>query len=127
VDLETAGVRVIGRPRATATVLDNLLRNAHRHANGSHVLIAATTFAGRATIAVTDDGPGIPIAEREAVLRPGIRGSQARGEGSGFGLYSAARAMAAQDGSLTVDGNASGGTRIVLHMPSPTPAHAMAS
>jgi signal transduction histidine kinase len=127
VDLDLAGVRVIGRPRATATVLDNLLRNAHRHANGTHVLVAARTLSGCATIAVTDDGPGIPPAEREAVLRAGVRGSQARGDGSGFGLYSAARAMAAQDGSLTVDGDACGGTRIVLRMPAPTPAHAMAS
>jgi signal transduction histidine kinase len=127
VDLEMSGVRVIGRPRATATVLDNLLRNAHRHANGSPVHVVATTFAGQATVAVSDDGPGIPPAERDAVLRPGVRGSQARGDGSGFGLYSAVRAMAAQDGSLTVDSNPGGGTRIVLHLPAPTPAHAMAS
>jgi signal transduction histidine kinase len=127
VDVDLAGVRVVGHPRATATVLDNLLRNAHQHARGGRVRLAASTFGHQATITVCDDGPGIPAAERGGVLQPGIRGSGAHGTGSGFGLYSAARAMSAQSGSLTLSSAERGGTEIVLRMPAAAPLHAVAS
>jgi signal transduction histidine kinase len=91
------------------------------------VRMAASTFGHQATITVCDDGPGIPAAERGGVLQPGIRGSGAHGTGSGFGLYSAARAMSAQSGSLTLSSAERGGTQIVLRMPAAAPLHAVAS
>lgn len=117
IDTDWADVRVFGHPRATATVLDNLLRNAHRHAPRARVRVAARTRGAHVEITVTDDGPGIPAAERQRVLLAGVRGSTARGNGSGLGLYSAARAMAAQDGSLEIAGAVGGGTSIRLRIP----------
>lgn len=117
IDTEWQHVRVVGRPRATATVLDNLLRNAHRHAPGARVRVAASRVADDVEIIVKDDGPGIPPHERGLVLLPGTRGSAARGAGSGLGLSNAARVMAAQSGSLRIDGCAGGGTQIILRMP----------
>jgi signal transduction histidine kinase len=127
VDLDWRGVRALGYPRATATVLDNLLRNTHRHAPGARALVTARTVGSRVEIVVSDDGPGIPSDERDGVLRAGVRGSRARGAGSGFGLYSAARAMTAQGGSLRIGSAPSGGTRVVLRMPAASARHAMAS
>ncbi|MGH8861961.1 MAG: sensor histidine kinase [Jatrophihabitantaceae bacterium] len=110
-------VRAMGDPRATATVLDNLLRNAGKHAPRASVQITAREIDGHVEISVRDDGPGIPAAERSAVLRAGVRGSTARGDGSGLGLYSACSAMAAQGGSLRIAEPSARGTEIVLTLP----------
>jgi signal transduction histidine kinase len=126
IDVACRGVRVLGRPRATATVLDNLLRNANRHAPRARVLVTARPLATEVEIVVSDDGPGIPPNEWTDVLAAGVRGTTARGAGSGLGLYSATRAMTAQFGSLQIASGASGGTQIVLRMPAAV-SHAMAS
>lgn len=127
--IETAwhGTMVAGRPRATATAIDNLLRNAHRHAPGASVLISSHARGASIEVEISDDGPGIPKVERDRVLRPGVRGSQARGDGSGLGLYSAAKTMAAQGGALMVCENACGGAKVVLRLPAVVPMHAVAS
>jgi signal transduction histidine kinase len=106
--------RVIGRPQATATVLDNLLRNARRHAPGAQVWVRTDVGDARATVTVEDDGPGIPDAERAAVLAPGVRGSTALGVGEGLGLSSCLAAITAQGGSLSVSHRPGGGTRVAF-------------
>lgn len=127
IDTDWRGARVVGRRQATATVLDNLLRNAHVHAPRARVLVAARTVGDEVEIIVKDDGPGIPAAERGLVLYAGMRGSTARGSGSGLGLYNAASTMAAQSGSLRIDRSSGGGTKIVLGLPSAVHTPAMAS
>ncbi|HEY2272601.1 MAG TPA: HAMP domain-containing sensor histidine kinase [Jatrophihabitantaceae bacterium] len=119
IDVRVGSVRALGRARATATVVDNLLCNAERHAPGARVTITAVAEADHVTITVSDDGPGIPTAELSHVLRAGARGSTARGEGSGLGLFSAEQAMRAQSGSLQVEPNTGGGTAVSLEMPAP--------
>ena len=125
IDLAWHGARAFGHPQATATVVDNLLTNVHRHAPGARVRVHARTLGEQVEITVSDDGPGIPAGERRAVLRAGVRGSTSCGDGSGFGLYSAARAMTAQSGSLDIGASACGGTEIVLRLPAAI-SHALA-
>lgn len=108
---------VIGRPGATATVLDNLLHNAGRHAPHARVVVHTEVTGHTAMIVVEDDGPGIPEFERTWVLRAGVRGASARGEGDGLGLSSSVTAMAAQGGSLRLDRREGGGTQITLSLP----------
>jgi signal transduction histidine kinase len=127
IDFDCTNVRVVGRPRATATVIDNLLRNAHIHAPRSRVCITARTIGLEAEIVVSDNGPGIPMRERTHVLQAGVRGASARGSGSGLGLYSAERAMIAQSGSLRIGGTLGGGTRIALRLPAAAVTRALAS
>lgn len=69
-------------------VLANLLDNATRHA-GSEVRLEATTEDGWVLVTVTDDGPGIPQADRERVFERFTRLDDARDRdagGSGLGL-----------------------------------------
>jgi signal transduction histidine kinase len=127
IELDCRDMRVLGRPQATATVLDNLLRNAHLHAPRSRVLVTARSVGIEVEIVVSDDGPGIPAPERARVLEAGVRGTTARGTGSGFGLYSAARAMSGQFGSLKILAGPCGGTRVVMRMPAAAVAPALAS
>jgi signal transduction histidine kinase len=108
---------VNGRPGATATVLDNLLRNARTHAPGATITVRANTIGGLVVISVEDDGPGIPAAERAAVLLPGVRGSTAQGAGSGLGLHTCAQAMANQSGALHLASGYRGGTCVRITLP----------
>jgi signal transduction histidine kinase len=117
ISVQLRSLPVIGRPRATATVLDNLLRNARVHAPGSNVTVRAEQVGAVATVVVEDDGPGIPPSEYEQVLRPGVRGSSAAVPGSGLGLSNAVDAMRRQGGALNVSGRVGGGTRVTLTLP----------
>jgi len=116
-------VPALGRPRITATALDNLLRNARLHAPGAAVLVwSRVGEEGTAEIVVDDDGPGIPARERALVLGPGVRGSAAGCGGTGWGLYNAASAMAEQGGRLVLADSPGGGLRVTLSLPVGAPA-----
>jgi signal transduction histidine kinase len=85
-------------PRATARVLRALLDNALRHGAppGSAVTIAVDTTGDRARLRVSDEGAGVPDAERERIFGRFERGTRA---GAGFGLGLAiARGLARQMG-----------------------------
>ncbi len=69
-------------------VLDNLVDNAVRHARG-RVELAAVGCGGSSLVTVTDDGPGIPTADRERVFERFTRLDDARDRdagGAGLGL-----------------------------------------
>jgi signal transduction histidine kinase len=73
---------LLGRPEALARLLTNLVANALRFAE-SRVRVDLSPSEGGFTLSVSDDGPGIPEAEREAVFEPFHR---VRGSGAGTGL-----------------------------------------
>lgn len=104
-------ITVRGRALATASVLDNLLRNAAVHAPGAQVEVHLSTDSGAVTVVVDDDGPGIPAAERHAALRAGSRRADTSRPGHGLGLHSAATVMTEQSGALRLAEAPSGGTR----------------
>ena len=80
-------VQVYADPADLAHVVDNLIENALRYSPpGSHVTVEAAADDGRATIAVADDGPGIPAQERARVFERFYRGSNGRQSGPGTGL-----------------------------------------
>ena len=97
--------------------LDNLLRNAARHAPGANVEITVRQVGDSVEVVVEDDGPGIRAADRTRMLLPGVRGADAPAGGDGLGLYNSVRAMSAQHGSMRIEGRQHGGTRIVLALP----------
>jgi signal transduction histidine kinase len=73
-------------PDAVARVVRILLDNALRYGpRGAPVRVEAGAGDGRAHIAVADDGPGIPLDERERIFERFHRGSGA-GPAGGFGL-----------------------------------------
>jgi signal transduction histidine kinase len=91
-------VWAVGDPRAVARVMRVFLDNALRHGAppGSAVTIAVDTAGARARVRVSDEGPGVPEADRERVFGRFERGAAA---GSGFGLGLAiARGLARQMG-----------------------------
>ena len=110
----------LGDPDAVARVTRILLDNALRYTPSGTAVRVATGYAGEgATLAVIDDGPGLPPAEHEAIFERFRRGASTSGEG-GFGLGLAiGRELAERlGGRLQLEPLPSRGARFVLTMPS---------
>ncbi|MEV6802910.1 HAMP domain-containing sensor histidine kinase [Micromonospora rifamycinica] len=80
----------VGVPDELRRVLGNLVDNAVRHARGRIVLAVEPAVDGaHHLVTVTDDGPGIPAADRERVFRRFTRLDEGRARdagGAGLGL-----------------------------------------
>jgi signal transduction histidine kinase len=117
------GLRVSADPERLGQVLANLLDNALRHTPaGGHVRVAAAAAGSRVTIAVADDGEGIPTDKVEAVFDRFHRIDPARtssdGSGSGLGLTIARAIVADHGGTLTAaSGGAGTGATFTVALP----------
>ena len=82
----------------------NLLQNAVEHAPpGGHVALAVESRDGSIVIRVTDNGPGIPVADRERVFGRFVRLPGAtRTQGAGLGLPIARWIAEAHGGRLVL-------------------------
>jgi signal transduction histidine kinase len=108
-------------PDLLARVVRNLLANARRHAGDSgRVALSATAREGRVAVAVDDDGPGIPPAERERIFERFHRVDAARDRGtggSGLGLAISREIVEAHCGRIWVEDSALGGARVAFELP----------
>ena len=93
----------------------NLLDNAARHAV-ARVLVAARAEDRFVRLTVTDDGPGIPAADRARATAPGTRLDE-RGDGHGFGLAIARELAELHGGALTLDDAPDGGLLAMVTLP----------
>ena len=86
----TRHVLVRGRPDDLQRAITNLVDNAVKYGGGARLVMGPAGSGDRPGVAVEvlDDGPGIPDAERSAMLQPFVRGDRARNldSASGFGL-----------------------------------------
>jgi two-component system, OmpR family, sensor histidine kinase KdpD len=102
-------------------VLEQLLENEAKYAPpGDGVSIGAWREGTDVRVYVTDDGPGIPIGDWEAVFEPFVRiGGRRAGadRGSGIGLFAARRLMDAMGGRVWLEPNGYGGSRFVVALP----------
>jgi two-component system osmolarity sensor histidine kinase EnvZ len=112
------GIAVPARPDALKRCIANLVNNAVIHAR--HVAISARRGGEMVEITVDDDGPGIPLAEREAVFRPFYRADPSRNPetgGTGLGLTIARDVARGHGGDLTIEDAPLGGVRARLRLP----------
>lgn len=95
---------VPARAHALDSVLDNFVGNAVRHgrADGAVEVTLSRGAGGAVRLAVRDDGPGIPMAERERVFGRFCRGDGATAPGSGLGLAIVASAASRPGADLSV-------------------------
>lgn len=115
--------RVYGRPVDTCTIVHNLLTNAAQYAGDGPVDVTVRCEPEVVSVLVSDLGPGVDAAEREAIFQRGVRGSAANGrEGSGLGLFIARWLADEQDGTLEVEDRPGGGATFVVTLPASKPA-----
>jgi signal transduction histidine kinase len=126
VRVDTTGVsagRVLGDAGALRRVLRNLGENAARHAR-SRIAVTLAETGPDVVLTVTDDGPGIPTAERERVLERFVRLDEARARdsgGSGLGLATVSELVAAHGGTLTIGDAPGGGAQVRVTFPRAEP------
>jgi two-component system sensor histidine kinase TctE len=111
---------VRGDPDQLVGLATNLLDNAMRHGGG----VARVHLEGR-SMAVEDDGPGIPDEERERVFESYYRIPGSSGPGSGLGL-AIVREIAHQHGAaVAVSAGVGGrGTQVTVSFPESRPPSA---
>jgi len=112
-------VRVRGDRHQLDQVIRNLVDNAERHAR-SQVHISVFADGARAVVEVSDDGPGIPAADRERVFHRFVRLDEHRSAslgGSGLGLAIVAEVVAGHGGTVGVTESAQGGARLQIRLP----------
>jgi signal transduction histidine kinase len=109
---------------AVRQVVLNLLDNAVKYGpTGQRVTAGLALENGQAVIAVEDEGPGIPPAERTRVWEPYWRlprDSASAVGGSGIGLAVVKELVQAHGGSVTVTTGTYGGARFVVRFPGAT-------
>jgi signal transduction histidine kinase len=104
---------ITAAPSEVDLVLDNLLRNAARHAR-ARVAVSVLPAASSVRLVVDDDGSGIPEQHRKRVFDRfyRIQDDRARSSGgSGLGLALVAEVVRRRSGTVTVGESPDGGAR----------------
>lgn len=108
---------------ALREVLVNLLANALAAlAGGGRIVIEATCHGPECRLTVADDGPGLPVADPEAVFAAGFTTSGRAGRG--IGLASCRRLLAAHGATLTAAGSGGPGAVFTIVAPACPPGAA---
>jgi signal transduction histidine kinase len=113
----------IGDRTALRRVLDNLVANGVRYASSTVELAAARAAGDRVVVTVTDDGPGIPAADRDRVFDRFTRLDDARTRdsgGTGLGLAIVRELVRMHSGTVTL-GDANPGLRVAVALPMAPP------
>ncbi|MGW6687390.1 sensor histidine kinase [Streptomyces sp. NPDC054961] len=120
-----APVPASGDPERLERALANLVDNALRYARTEVTVRASADGDGWALLEVTDDGPGIPEADRDRVFERFVRLDADRGRasgGTGLGLAIAREIARAHGGDLRALPPSGGtGARLVLRIRAPRP------
>lgn len=98
-------------------LVDNLLDNALRHGRpDGRVEVTLALDGGAARLTVDDDGPGVPVADRQRVFERFARGAGATAPGSGLGLALVAQQAAVHGGAVTIEDAPGGGARVTVRL-----------
>jgi signal transduction histidine kinase len=121
--VDTSGVsggQVLGIDEALGRMIENLTSNARRHAR-SRVAYSVSERDDRVELIVSDDGAGIPIADRGRVFERFTRLDEAREldrTGAGLGLAIVAEIVDRHSGTIEIEDHDSAvGTCFVVRLP----------
>lgn len=117
---------VAGDRSALSRALSNIIGNALRYGRQARVWVQRTK--GAVEVVVDDDGPGIPLADRQAVFTAFHRAESSRNRstgGTGLGLAIAIGIIERQHGgSIEIADAPGGGARLTIRVPCGTGAAA---
>lgn len=118
-DAPDAGLAVDGDGRLLRRLVDNLVDNARKYADGE-ITVRAHTDGDRVVVAVEDRGEGIAPEDLARVFTPFFRADRSRTRGTGgvgLGLALARRIAEAHHGELRLESAPGQGTRAVFSLP----------
>ena len=100
-------------------VFANLLENAAKYTPpGTPIEIAARTADGRLEVSVTDEGPGIPPGQEEAIFEKFVRGeAESSTPGVGLGLAISRAIVEAHGGTIRAQMGRARGARFTFTLP----------
>jgi two-component system sensor histidine kinase KdpD len=106
-------------------VLANLLENAVKHTpDGTLVRVVGHAADGQVTIAVEDDGPGLPSGDPDRLFAKFQRGrSEGDVPGAGLGLAICRAVVHAHGGRISAGDRDGGGARFVITLPTADGPH----
>jgi signal transduction histidine kinase len=121
-EVDASGIvplNVLGDPDRLTQLVRKLTDNAARHAT-SKIWLETAALDGNGLLIVSDDGPGIPAAERERVFDRFVRLDDSRARdtgGAGLGLAVARAIARSHGGDLRVTEPRHGGATIEARFP----------
>lgn len=121
--MELQEVTVLGDTGRLEQVAVNLLSNAEKFSGpGGEVRLSVARSAGAALLTVSDDGPGIPPAERERVFERFFQGTASRSSagGSGVGLAVVSEIVSAHGGWVSLESEQGRGASFTVVLPLPS-------
>ena len=109
---------ILGDRELLTQMFANLIENAIRHCPaGSRIELGLSEQADRIVASVADNGPGIPVAERERVFRRLYRLEKSRSSpGTGLGLSLVRAIVELHEGTILME-DAAPGLRVVVDFP----------
>ena len=123
--LGVSPVRVAGIEPDLRRVVRNLLENAESYGKG-HIQVSLTRRGDAARLEIEDDGPGIPLEQRERVFARFTRLDWSRSRasgGAGLGLALARGLVREHGGDVWIEEGRMNGARLVVVLPvAPSPS-----
>lgn len=120
-DIQGISTIITGDSDKLKQALINLVDNSLRHTPaGGRVILRARQAKNSLTIAVLDNGPGIPPSDQPYIFERFWRGDHSRsraGGGSGLGLAIVKQIVLLHGGTITVDAPPTGGSRFTITLP----------
>lgn len=112
---------VMGDAQALALAISNLVDNAVKYSpEGGVVGVRLCLEDDWLVLAVEDQGPGVPVAERERIFERFYRVDKVRSRalgGTGLGLSIVKNVVLAHQGEVEVQSASGGGSRFVMRLP----------
>ncbi len=115
-------ILISGNRELLSQTLSNIIDNALKYARGEHgnatVNVRVAHGPGRPLVEICDNGPGIPLEDRERVTERFVRLEKSRSEpGSGLGLSLAKAVMKLHKGEMRIESNEPQGLKVSLLFP----------
>ena len=119
----TRPAAIRGDEKALRSLVGNLIDNALRHTpGGSRIEVEVAAEGDAVRLSVDDDGPGIPVEERERVFDRFYGRNAGDAAGSGLGLAIAKTVVERHEGRIELGRSVLGGLRVAVHLPHPADA-----
>lgn len=113
--VDAAAPELVADPAQLERAFANLLANGVRHGAGRPVLVRSRETGGRLVVRVVDQGPGVPMQERQRIFEPFYRSGDSHG--AGLGLAIAKGFVEANGGEIEVEAVPGQGSTFVVSFP----------